>query len=60
MWRAHFGDRCEGRKPEDGTQRSDFNNGNFREVFNNITSPQFGEFAGFERLKTAFLLRVVN
>jgi hypothetical protein len=36
------------------------NHGNFSEVFNNITSPQFGEFTGFERRKTAFLLSVVN
>ena len=36
------------------------NHGNFRDVFNNTTSPQFGEFAGFERRKTAFLLSFVN
>lgn len=34
--------------------------GNFNEVHNNITSPQFGEFTGFQRQQTAFLLSVVN
>jgi len=36
------------------------NHGNFSDVFNNTTSPQFGEFAGLERRKTAFLLSIVN
>ena len=36
------------------------NRGNFNEVFNNITSPEFGEFTGFERRKTASLLSVVD
>jgi hypothetical protein len=36
------------------------NHGNFSQVYNNVTSPQFGEFTGFERQKTAFLLSVVN
>jgi hypothetical protein len=36
------------------------NHGNFTQVYNNITSPQFGQFTGFERQKTAFLLSVVN
>ncbi len=36
------------------------NHGNFNAVYNNVTSPQFGEFTGFERQKTAFLLSVVN
>jgi hypothetical protein len=36
------------------------NHGNFTSVYNNVTSPQFGEFTGFERQKTAFLLSVVN
>jgi hypothetical protein len=34
--------------------------GNFNEVYNNITSPQFGEFTGFQRQQTAFLLSVVH
>jgi hypothetical protein len=36
------------------------NHGNYSAVFNNVTSPQFGQFTGFERQKTAFLLSVVN
>jgi hypothetical protein len=36
------------------------NHGNFSQVYNNVTSPQFGQFTGFERQKTAFLLSVVN
>jgi hypothetical protein len=36
------------------------NHGNFDAVYNNITSPFFGQFTGFERQKTAFLLSVVN
>jgi hypothetical protein len=36
------------------------NHGNYSAVYNNVTSPQFGEFTGFERQKTAFLLSVVN
>ena len=36
------------------------NHGNFTQVYNNVTSPQFGQFTGFERQKTAFLLSVVN
>jgi hypothetical protein len=36
------------------------NHGNFSAVYNNVTSPQFGQFTGFERQKTAFLLSVVN
>jgi hypothetical protein len=36
------------------------NHGNFAQVYNNVTSPQFGQFTGFERQKTAFLLSVVN
>jgi len=36
------------------------NHGNFTTVYNNVTSPQFGQFTGFERQKTAFLLSVVN
>ena len=36
------------------------NHGNFSQVYNNVSSPQFGEFVGFERQKTAFLLSVVN
>lgn len=36
------------------------NHGNFNEVYNNITSPHFGNFTGFERRQTAFLLSVVN
>jgi hypothetical protein len=36
------------------------NHGNFNEAYNNVTSPQFGQFTGFERQKTAFLLSVVN
>jgi len=34
--------------------------GNFNEVYNNIASPQFGGFTGFQRQQTAFLLSVVN
>jgi len=34
--------------------------GNFTSVYNNVTSPQSGQFTGFERQKTAFLLSVVN
>jgi hypothetical protein len=34
--------------------------GNFNQVYNNVTSPRFGNFAGFEPLQTAFLLSVVN
>ena len=34
--------------------------GNFNEVYDNITSPRFGEFTGFQRQQTAFLLSVVN
>jgi hypothetical protein len=34
--------------------------GDFNSVYNNVTSPRFGEFAGFERRQTAFLLSVVN
>jgi hypothetical protein len=36
------------------------NHGNFNSVYNNVTSPRVGEFAGFERRQTAFLLSVVN
>lgn len=36
------------------------NHGNFDAVYNNITSPFFGQFNGFERQKTAFLLSMVN
>jgi hypothetical protein len=36
------------------------NHGNFDQIYNNVTSPEFGRFAGFERQKTAFLLSVVN
>ena len=36
------------------------NHGNFNDVYNNVTSPRFGEFTGFERRRTAFLLSVVN
>jgi hypothetical protein len=36
------------------------NHGNFNAVFNNFTSPRVGQFAGFERRQTAFLLSVVN
>jgi hypothetical protein len=36
------------------------NHGNFNQVYNNITSPHFGDFTGFERRRTAFLLSVVN
>jgi hypothetical protein len=36
------------------------NHKNFTQVYNNVTSPQFGQFTGFERQKTAFLLSVVN
>ena len=36
------------------------NHGNFNSVYNNVTSPRFGEFAGFQRRQTAFLLSVVN
>lgn len=36
------------------------NHRNFNQVYNNITSPHFGNFAGFERRQTAFLLSVVN
>ena len=36
------------------------NHGNFREVYNNVTSPHFGRFTEFERRQTAFLLSVVN
>src|SRR5580692_6930530 len=34
--------------------------GNFTQVYNNVTSPLFGQFVGFDRQKTAFLLSVVN
>jgi len=34
--------------------------GNFNAVYDNITSPRFGEFTGFQRQQTAFLLSVVN
>jgi len=33
---------------------------NFNQVYNNVTSPLFGQFAGFDRQKAAFLLSVVN
>jgi hypothetical protein len=36
------------------------NHGNFTQVYDNVTSPQFGQFTGFERQKTAFLLSAVN
>jgi hypothetical protein len=36
------------------------NHGNFIQVFNNATSPHFGELVGFEQRKAAFLLSVVN
>ena len=36
------------------------NHGNFSQVYNNVTSPNFGRFTEFERRKTAFLLSVVN
>jgi hypothetical protein len=36
------------------------NHGNFNQVYNNVTSPNFGRFTEFERRQTAFLLSVVN
>jgi hypothetical protein len=36
------------------------NHGNFNQVYSNVTSPHFGNFTGFERRQTAFLLSVVN
>ena len=36
------------------------NHGNYTTVYNNVASPAFGQFTGFERQKTAFLLSVVN
>jgi hypothetical protein len=36
------------------------NHGNYSQVYNNVTSPLFGELTGFQRQKTAFLLSVVN
>ncbi len=36
------------------------NHGNFKQVYNNVTSPNFGRFTEFERRQTAFLLSVVN
>ena len=36
------------------------NHGNFSQVYNNVTSPNFGRFTEFERRQTAFLLSVVN
>ena len=36
------------------------NHGNFNQVYNNVTSPNFGHFTEFERRQTAFLLSVVN
>jgi hypothetical protein len=36
------------------------NHGNFNSVYNDVTSPRFGQFAGFQRRQTAFLLSVVN
>jgi hypothetical protein len=36
------------------------NHGNFTQVYNNVTSPNFGRFNEFERRQTAFLLSVVN
>jgi hypothetical protein len=36
------------------------NHGNFNSVYNNVTSPRFGDFTGFQRRQTAFLLSVVN
>jgi hypothetical protein len=36
------------------------NHGNFSQVYNNVTSPNFGRFTEFERRQSAFLLSVVN
>jgi len=36
------------------------NHGNFSQVYNNVSSPNFGRFTEFERRQTAFLLSVVN
>jgi hypothetical protein len=36
------------------------NHGNFNQVYNNVTSPNFGRFTEFERRQTAFLLSVVD
>jgi len=36
------------------------NHGNFSQVYNNVTSPNFGRFTEFERRQTAFLLSVVH
>jgi len=36
------------------------NHGNFNQVYNNVTSPVFGQFNGFDRQRAAFLLSVVN
>lgn len=34
--------------------------GNYSQIYNNITAPQFGQLTGFQRQMTAFLLSVVN
>jgi hypothetical protein len=34
--------------------------GNYSQIYNNVTSPQFGQLAGYQRQMTAFLLSVVN
>jgi hypothetical protein len=36
------------------------NHGNFNQVYNNLSSPNFGHFTEFERRQTAFLLSIVN
>jgi hypothetical protein len=36
------------------------NHGNFNQVYNNVTAPNFGHFTEFERRQTAFLLSVTN
>jgi hypothetical protein len=36
------------------------NHGNFSQVYNDVTSPNFGRFTEFERQQTAFLPSVVN
>jgi hypothetical protein len=32
------------------------NHGNFREVYNNVSSPFFGQFTGFQRRVNGFIL----
>jgi|SRR5690349_13894135 len=36
------------------------NHGNFNDVYNNITSPLFGQFTGFQRRQTGFILSFAN